>query len=56
MNNSGSHELKALDAMNSFRLWMTSMTLGCKLMPLDGTKSSRLWMISMTRGPMSSRL
>ena len=31
MNDSGSHELKALDAMDNLGLWMISMILGHEL-------------------------
>ena len=45
MNNSRSCELKALNAMNYFRLWTTSMTLGLEIRALDATNNSELWMI-----------
>ena len=35
MNDLGSHELKALDAINSSRLYFTSTTLGRELKALD---------------------
>ena len=37
-------ELKALDAINSFELWMTWATLGYETKALDVIKCSKLWM------------
>ena len=37
-------ELRALGAMNSLRLWMTSTTLGRELRALNAINNSRLWM------------
>ena len=48
-----SRELKALDALNNSRLWMTWVTPGHEPMALDAMKSSELWMIWMTQDPMS---
>ena len=38
------HELKALDAINSSKLWMTSTILGRGLRALDAMNKSRLWL------------
>ena len=42
MFDSTSHELRALDVMNSSRLWMIWITLGCGLMALDALNNSWL--------------
>ena len=39
-----SRELKALDAMNSSRLWMTSGTLGCDIEALDAMNRFELYL------------
>ena len=50
------HELKALDAMNIFELWMTYSTLGQDLRALDAMNNSELLIIRKTRDPVSSDL
>ena len=47
------HELKALNAMNSLRLWMTWATPGHKLNDVNAMTNPGLWMIEMTRDPVS---
>ena len=42
------HELKALDAINSFRLWLTWMCLCCELKALGSMNNFGLWLIWMT--------
>ena len=37
-------QLKAFDAMNSSRLWMTSTTLGHDIKVLDAMSRSELWL------------
>ena len=49
-------ELKALDAMNNLKLWMTCSTLGRDLLSLDAMNSSELLIICMNRDPVSSDL
>ena len=44
MNDSVSHDLRPLDAMNSSRLRMISMVLGCKPMSSNAMNNSGLWM------------
>ena len=44
MNDSRSHELKALDVMNNLGQWMIWTVLGRKLKALDAMNSSGLWM------------
>ena len=39
------HELRSLDAIDSYRMWMIWTILGHKLRDLDAMNSSRLWMI-----------
>ena len=50
MNDSGYHELKALDALNSVRLWLTWTTPGCKPRALKAINNSGLWMAWTTLG------
>ena len=38
------HQLKAIDGMNSLRLWKTRATLGRKLRPLDAMNISKQWL------------
>ena len=38
------YELRALDAMNNFGLFLTRNTLGHELRALDAMNISRLWM------------
>ena len=45
MNDLGSHDLRALDAMDSLGLWMTRITPGCELKALNAMNKSGLWMI-----------
>ena len=44
MNDLGTYRLKTLEAINSSRLWLTSMTLGYDLQALDAVNNSRLLM------------
>ena len=44
INKSGSREPRALGAINSSRVWMTSMSLGRELKALDAMNISGLWM------------
>ena len=44
INDSGSHELTPLDAMNNSGLRMTLMILGPKPMTLNAMNSSKLWL------------
>ena len=43
-------QLRALDAINNSRLWMTSATLSCKIKALDFMNSFGLWMTLATLG------
>ena len=38
------HELRALDTIHKFELWMTSTTLGRELKALVAMNSFRLWL------------
>ena len=42
------HQLRALDAMNGSRLWMTLATLSHELKARDAMNRSGLWMTSTT--------
>ena len=44
MNDSVSYDLRPLDAMNSLRLRIISMILGCEPMSPNSINNSRLWM------------
>ena len=44
INDSGSHELTPLDAMNNSGLGMMLMILGSKPMPLNFMNNSELWL------------
>ena len=45
MKDSGSFELRPLDAMNSLLVWMIQMTLCYELKSLDAMNKSKLWII-----------
>ena len=49
-------ELKALNAMNSSKLWMTCSTLGHDLRALHTMNNLELLIICTTRDPMSLNL
>ena len=44
MNETRSHELKPLNSMNHFEMWMIKMILHHELKPLDDMNRSGLWM------------
>ena len=48
MNDSGSRELRHLDAMNNLEMWIIWTILGRELKALDSMNSSRLLMTSST--------
>ena len=50
MNDSGSPDLKPLDAMNNLCMLTTLTTLGHELRSLESMNSSMLWMIHMIMG------
>ena len=50
INDSGSHDLKPLDAMNNSGLRMIIMILGPMPMTLNDMNRSELWMTWMTLG------
>ena len=50
------HELKALDAMNNSKLWMSCCTMGHDLRTPDAMNNSELLIIGTTQDPVSSDL
>ena len=53
MDDMNSHELKPLDALNNFGLWLIWMIIGYELNALNAMNISELWMIWRTGGPVS---
>ena len=49
-------ELKALDAMNNSKLWMSCCTMGHDLRTPDAMNNSELLIIGTTQDPVSSDL